>query len=152
MKYRVFTDGACRKNGYSDACAGWAYAIIDENNNLVKADSGTIFGGTNNIGELTAIIEGIKAAKALEPEFFTILSDSAYCINGITNWRYNWKKNNWWRDAAQTQELKNKDMWIILDSLYDSMIMDFEKVAGHAGIEWNEYVDKLAVAASRRER
>ena len=40
-------------------------------------------------------------------------------------------------------------MWKELDSLIDSSRMTFTKVAGHAGVKWNEYVDKAAVAQTR---
>ena len=149
MKLKVFTDGACSGNGSTSAKAGWAYAIVDENNICLKKDSGTVLNGTNNIGELMAIIEGIRGAAEFNPDRLVICSDSAYCINGITNWRYNWKKNDWWRDSKKTQELKNRELWITLDHLIDMSYMEFEKVAGHSGVEWNEIVDKLAVARTR---
>ena len=145
MKLTAFVDGACSKNGTSQAKAGWGFVILDENENLITEGSGGIDNGTNNIGELTAIIKAIEAAAVFDVERLQIVSDSAYCINGITNWRHNWKKNGWWRDAARKQELKNKELWMQLDALIDTSIMDFIKVAGHSGVKWNEYVDKLAV-------
>jgi ribonuclease HI len=149
MKLTAYTDGACSANGTSKAKAGWAFVLLDEDENLIAEGAGGVDNGTNNIGELTAIIKAIEAAAELSPEKLEILSDSAYCINGITNWRYNWKKNDWWRDAKKTQELKNRELWITLDHLIDMSYMEFEKVAGHSGVEWNEIVDKLAVARTR---
>lgn len=146
MKLTAYVDGACSANGTSKAKAGWAFVLLDEDENLIAEGSGGVENGTNNIGELTAIIKAIEAAAKFEVEKLQILSDSAYCINGITNWRYNWKRNGWWRDAARKQELKNRDLWMRLDAIIDMSYMEFVKVAGHSGVKWNEYVDKHAVA------
>lgn len=149
MKLTAYVDGACSANGTSKAKAGWAFVLLDEDENLIAEGSGGVDNGTNNIGELTAIIKAIEAAAELSPEKLDIFSDSAYCINGITNWRHNWKRNGWWRDAAHKQELKNRDLWMRLDAIIDMSYMDFIKVPGHSGVKWNEYVDKHAVAFTK---
>ena len=144
-----YTDGACSGNGTSKAKAGWGFVLLDENENWIAEGSGGVENGTNNIGELTAIIKAIEAAAEYDVDKLIIFSDSAYCINGITNWRYNWKRNGWWRDAGHKQELKNRDLWMRLDALIDMSYMEFVKVAGHSGVKWNEYVDKLAVSHTK---
>ena len=149
---KAYVDGACSGNGKKNAKAGWAYILLDENDNILEEKSGSIKNGTNNIGELTAIIEAIKAYYKLKiKDSITIYSDSAYCINGITNWRYNWKKNDWWRDSRQTQELKNRKIWIELDSLIDTSFINFQKIPGHSGEKYNEYVDKKAVKEAKSD-
>ena len=152
MIITAYVDGACSANGTSNAKAGWAFVLLDEDENLIAEGSGGVENGTNNIGELTAIIKAIEAAAEFEVEKLQILSDSAYCINGITNWRYNWKRNGWWRDAAHKQELKNRDLWMRLDAIIDMSYMEFIKVPGHSGVKWNEYVDKHAVAHTNVSR
>ena len=155
MKYTIYTDGAASGNGSENCVCGWAYVVVGEDGQIYGEDSGAIHNGTNNIGELTGIIQALYAAKFLEDNHKRVIicSDSAYCINGITSWRFIWRKNDWWRDSKKTQELKNRELWIELDSLIDSDYMDFEKVKGHTGNkDWNDYVDKLAVEAVRREK
>lgn len=152
---KAYVDGAASRNGCKDCIAGWAFVLLDDNDNIIKEASGSIPQGTNNIGELTAIKEAIIAYKQIETnQPIIIFSDSAYCINGITNWRYKWKQNNWWRDSKKTQPVKNRDLWIELDKIIDSMYMTFEKVAGHSTLnnshaKWNNYVDKLAVKETK---
>ena len=143
----VYTDGACSMNGKEGAKAGWAFCVVnEETDELIYSDNGGIPNGTNNIGELTAIYEALRY---LRQNYVTtkavIYSDSAYCINGVTNWRYNWKKNDWWRDKAKTQELKNRQLWKNIDALIDTTYLEFEKVSAHTGVKWNEYVDAMAV-------
>lgn len=140
-----YCDGAASKNGSKDCIAGWAYVLLDNNEEILNENSGQIKEGTNNIGEMQAIINLIKYFNSLEnKEPLTIYTDSSYCYNGITNWRHNWKKNGWYRDAAKKQVLKNREMWIELDSLISPLI-SFEWVKGHAESKWNNYVDKKAV-------
>ena len=69
-----------------------------------------------------------------------IYSDSAYCVNLINDWMYKWEQNGWKR--PKNQEVKNLD---IIKQIYElADIAELRKVPGHSGIQWNEYVDKLA--------
>ena len=96
MKLTAYTDGACSANGTSNAKAGWAFVLLDEDENLIAEGAGGVDNGTNNIGELTAIIKAIEAAAEFSPEKLEILSDSAYCINifkfftTCNNYTLNW--------------------------------------------------------------
>ena len=74
MKLTAYTDGACSANGTSNAKAGWAFVLLDEDENLIAEGAGGVDNGTNNIGELTAIIKAIEAAAELSPEKLEILS------------------------------------------------------------------------------
>lgn len=153
MKIELFTDGACRGNGKPDAIAGWAWSLII-NDEEVHYNSGRIGSGTNNQGELQAIIDGLEFIlenvrdKSRE---IIVVSDSAYCINGICEWRHNWKRNNWHKNVAQTSPVKNKEYWLKLDKLVDSLNLTWQWVKGHDNGKspWNERVDKLAQAQTR---
>lgn len=158
MTIRIYTDGACSKNGYEGAVAGWGFVAVlegEENKDKLKvfhAEKGAIPDGTNNVGELTAILNAIKYALKLREDIseevhFVFYSDSAYCINGITDWRYKWKRYGWWRDAYKTQPLKNKELWISIDSLIDTKYMSFKKCEGHSGDRYNDYADTIATEA-----
>ena len=152
---KAYVDGACSGNGKENAIAGWAFVLLDENNLIIQEKSGRIEGGTNNIGELTAIIKAIENYKGIGlKDELTVYSDSSYCITGINEWRHNWKKNNWWRNSKKTQVLKNREQWIKLDSLIDETTMFFKKVDGHSteknlSAEMNNYVDKKAVQETK---
>ena len=152
---KAYVDGACSGNGKENAIAGWAFVLLDENNLIIQEKSGRIEGGTNNIGELTAIIKAIENYKEIGiKDKLTVYSDSSYCITGINEWRHNWKKNNWWRNNKKTQVLKNREQWIKLDNLIDEATMFFEKIAGHSteknlNAEMNNYVDKKAVQETK---
>jgi ribonuclease HI len=63
-------------------------------------------------------------------------------MDGITSWIDNWKKNNW-KNAAK-KDVKNKDLWIELDSFVVKHNVKWSWVKGHSGHEKNEIADELA--------
>ena len=96
---------------------------------------------TNNIMEITAVIEGLKQLKyECEVEVY---SDSAYVVNAFKQgWIYNWLKNNW--RTSGKEPVKNKELWQELYSLTKKHKVEFIKVKGHSDNEWNNRCDELA--------
>ena len=96
---------------------------------------------TNNKMELTAVINALKYAKSIEERDVTILTDSQYVKNGITQWIISWKKNGW-RTSGKAP-VKNMEYWVELDALNGEMNVSWQWVKGHAGIPGNEECDRL---------
>ena len=93
--------------------------------------------------ELLAPIKALKKIpKGSKVQIFT---DSKYVKSGITEWIHNWKKNGW-RTAAK-KEVKNKELWIELDSLIQIHSITWDWVKGHSGHPENERADLLANVA-----
>ena len=137
-KVEIFTDGACKGN---PGLGGWG-AIL-RYGTTEKEIYGASKNTTNNIMELTAVIESLKNLK--KPCELIITTDSKYVKNGITEWIHNWKKNGW-RTAAK-KEVKNKELWIELDSLIQIHSITWDWVKGHSGHPENERADLLANVA-----
>ena len=138
MKVKIYTDGACRGN---PGPGGWgALLIYGDREKKIKGFSKNT---TNNIMELTAVIESLKNLN--KPCELIITTDSKYVKNGITEWIHNWKKNGW-RTAAK-KEVKNKELWIELDSLIQIHSITWDWVKGHSGHPENERADLLANVA-----
>ena len=136
QKVTIYTDGACSGN---PGPGGWAAVLIS--NDLKKEISGGDKNTTNNIMELTAIIEGLKALK-FECEV-EIYSDSSYCVNAFNQgWIYNWMKKGW--KTASGDEVKNQDLWQELYDLTKKHKVTFNKVKGHSDVELNNRCDELA--------
>ena len=70
----IYTDGATSNNGYQDAVGGWAYVIINETENIMAQDSGRINEATNNICELTALINACKTADIYKTNFIVTIA------------------------------------------------------------------------------
>ena len=95
---------------------------------------------TNNVMEITAVIEGLKLLKY--PCEVEIYSDSAYVVNAFNQkWLENWKKNGW---KSSKGEVKNKELWEELDRLTNIHKVSFIKVKGHSDNEFNNRCDELA--------
>ena len=62
--------------------------------------------------------------------------------NGITTWIHNWKKNGW--KTANKKNVKNKDLWIVLDEECKKHKIKWEWIKGHSGHPQNERADELA--------
>ncbi len=134
-KITIYTDGACSGN---PGVGGWGAILIYKDNKK------ELYGGnlhtTNNKMELTAVIEALKSLKKeCEIDLYT---DSKYVKDGITEWLYNWKKNNW--KNSQKKDVLNKELWQELDNLQSSHKINWYWVKGHADNELNNRADELA--------
>ncbi len=135
-KVTIYTDGACSGN---PGPGGWAAVLIYNENR--KEISGGKKETTNNIMELTAVIEALKLLKY--PCEVDLYSDSAYVVNGFNQgWIYNWKKNNW--KTSSKEPVKNKEIWEELYNLTKIHRVNFKKVKGHSTNELNNRCDELA--------
>jgi ribonuclease HI len=140
-KVKIYTDGACSGN---PGPGGWAAILISGTNE--KEISGGEGSTTNNRMELTAAVEALRALK-VQCEV-TLFSDSAYLINAFQQrWLDSWKRHGWKRGPRKNEPVLNVDLWEELDRLQGEHTVAWKKVEGHAGHEYNERVDRLAVAA-----
>ena len=131
----IYTDGACRGN---PGPGGWGAVL--ECGDYKKEICGGAMLTTNNIMELTAVIEALKIIK--KESKIIITTDSKYVKNGITDWINNWKVKGW--KTANKKPVKNKELWIQLDDLTNLHDIKWEWVKGHAGHTGNEKADELA--------
>lgn len=137
-KVIIFTDGACRGN---PGKGGWGAVMIYGDKR--KTINGYSDSTTNNIMELTAVIEALKALKRRCSIVLT--TDSNYVKDGITKWIDGWKKNGW--RTSNKKPVKNKDLWIELDNLVQGHTISWEWVKGHSGNPLNDLADDLANSA-----
>lgn len=106
-----------------------------------KEISGSQKDTTNNIMELTAVIEALKLVKY--PCKIKIYSDSAYVVNAFSQgWIYNWLKKGW--KTADGSPVKNKELWENLYQFTKTHEIEFIKVKGHSDNEYNNRCDELA--------
>ena len=139
MKFKIYTDGACSGN---PGPGGWGAVIFDNKNNQTNI-SGKEKNTTNNRMEILAAIMALKKIKSNSQ--ITIYTDSTYVKNGITEWMFNWKKNDW--KTTNKKPVKNKDLWIKLDKLCEKNKVSWKWVKGHATNKYNNLADQLATSA-----
>ena len=135
-KVIIYTDGACSGN---PGPGGWAAVLMYKENK--KEISGAIKNTTNNIMELTAVVEALKTLKF--PCKVDLYSDSSYVINAFEKkWISGWMKNNW--KTSSKEPVKNKEIWQELYDLTKVHKVNFIKVKGHSDNVWNNRCDELA--------
>ncbi|MDR3116253.1 MAG: ribonuclease HI [Bifidobacteriaceae bacterium] len=136
----VSTDGSSLSN---PGPIGWAWA--DREGNF---DCGGYSRGTNQIAELTALLQALQAFGNV-PELL-IESDSQYAINCASVWVHSWRRNGW--RGANKKQVSNINL---IRTISDEMIkrnddVKFKWVKGHAGDPFNEKVDTLANSAAKK--
>lgn len=125
--------------------AGWAWYVNDE-----CWGAGGWKHGTNNMGELKAVLELLKSTDHVADRPLKILCDSKYTIDSLTKWMHGWKKKGW--KKADGKPVLNLDLFKELDAALVGRKCTFEWVKGHAGHPMNEAADKRARAAATAYR
>lgn len=121
--------------------AGWAW-YVDEN----CWAAGGWPSSSNNRGELTALLELLKATAPTNEELH-VLADSQYVINSVTKWIAGWKANGWRK--SDKKPVVNVDLMQAIDKAITGRKVSFEWVRGHSGHPLNEAADDKARAAAR---
>jgi len=131
----IYTDGACKGN---PGPGGWGALIIegDTKNEICGGEADT----TNNRMEILAVIMALKTINARSG--ITIFTDSTYVQKGISEWIGKWKTNGW--RTSNNKDVKNKDLWVQLDSLTSQVTISWMWVKGHSGHPENDRADYLA--------
>ncbi len=145
----IFTDGGALANGKPECVASWSFYATDGVN--VLRDSGIVepveipdqvYKASNNRGELTAILRAVeallRAGNAMPSTAVTIVSDSKYSMDCVTQYITTWRK------AGRTAQLN----YALIDEtatavdklkLYRHVIFRFQK--GHNKVRPVDPVD-----------
>lgn len=140
-KVLIYTDGACSGN---PGPGGWAALL--KYGEIEKTISGGVSYTTNNVMEITAVLQALTTLK--EKCSVLLYTDSKYIKDGITKWIHGWKKNNWITSAKKP--VMHKELWIELDEISNQHHIEWHWVKGHGEDEWNNYVDKIARAEIKK--
>lgn len=122
--------------------AGWAWYIDDDH-----WACGGWEHGTNNMGELKAVLDLFEATASRPEAKLRVYCDSQYVINSLTKWMPGWKKKGW--KKSDGKPVLNRDLLEALDNALTGRDYEFIWVKGHAGHELNEKADSLANGAAR---
>lgn len=133
-EYQIYTDGGCALTKQNKP-GRWAFVVV-KNSKVILCRSGYKENTTNNVMELTAVIEALEWSKG---KSVTIYTDSKYVKDGIEGWIYKWMDNNW--KTSKGRKVKNINLWKQLFILKDNA--KFEWVKGHSNNEFNKLADKL---------
>lgn len=145
----IYTDGSCYY--YSSkglGVGGWAFVLLDGNNNIVAQKSGNARKSTSDRMELMAVIRALHyvhtniGTKRLKKEKISVnvFTDSKYIIAGAI------KHKNLQNQENTNEFVKNSDLWLSFFNYAKNLNLTFHKVKAHSGNELNDLVDSLAKA------
>ena len=140
----IYTDGACSGN---PGPGGWGAVLVygERERELSGGEAHT----TNNRMELTAAIRALEALR--EPCEVTLTTDSRYLCDGLEKkWALGWKKRGW--KKSDGSPALNPDLWERLLELTATHKVTLSWIKGHAGHEYNQRCDALAVAQYAKYR
>ncbi len=144
----IYTDGGCEPNP-GEAGSGMAiyrdgsidelwYGLYNPN-------------GTNNTAELNALHQALIIAKneIKNKRSVSILCDSKYSIQCVTQWAVNWQKKGWTKSGGEIKNLEIiKSMFALHQSIKDQVKV--LHVNGHVGVEGNELADRMSIYAMQQ--
>lgn len=151
--FKVYTDGACINNGYSNAKC--SIGIHFPKTNFIQLNDISEFldvkKSSNNVAELTAIkksLEIIKENNIITP--INIYTDSMYSKNCIEKWYPNWVKKNIVHTKKNYKLIS--EIFDIYSSLNEHNNIKLIYIKAHTGLQdedsiGNEIADKLATDA-----
>lgn len=120
--------------------AGWGWYVDD-----AHWACGGWPNGTNNMGELMAVLDLLQQTAHLDDDLH-VICDSTYVINSVTKWMPGWKRKGWRKGDGKP--VLNVELMKALDQALQGRRVTFEWVKGHAGHALNEEADRLANAAA----
>ena len=120
---------------------GWAWYIDDD-----RWAAGGSPHGTNNQGELQAVLELLRATAGVD-EKLVIECDSRYVIDSVTKWMPGWKRRGWRKSDGGP--VLNRELLEGIDEAIRGRDVEFSWVKGHAGHPLNEAADERANAAAK---
>ncbi len=132
----IYTDGGCEPN---PGPGGWAAILWAEGTELELA--GGARKTTNNRMEITAALEGLRTL--VRPSRVTVITDSQYLANGMTDWITAWSKAHWRRKG---ELIPNHELWEALARAALAHETSWAWTRGHSGQPENERCDRLAAA------
>ena len=138
--WMLWADGACSGNP-GPGGFGVVVESPDGDKELARGYRNT----TNNRMELRGAIEALEQVPAGARA--VLHTDSRYVVDAIEKkWVDGWKKRGWRK--ADGGEVKNIDLWKLLQAAMSGKAVRFQWVEGHSGDPHNERCDRLAVAAA----
>lgn len=140
-------DGASKGN---PGPAAWAWVVADDQGNPQRWEAGPLGTATNNVAELTALLELLRSTDPAVP--VEVRMDSQYAMNAVTKWLPGWKRNGWKTSAGKP--VANRELVVGIDELLSSRAVTFRYVPAHQvdGDPLNALADQAAseVAVSQQ--
>ncbi|MFF4244441.1 RNase H family protein [Streptomyces sp. NPDC001822] len=136
-------DGASKGN---PGPAAWAWVVADAQGTPQRWEAGPLGTATNNVAELTALLELLRSTDPAVP--VEVRMDSQYAMNAVTKWLPGWKRNGWKTSAGKP--VANRELVVGIDELLGGRSVSFRYVPAHQvdGDPLNAVADQAASEAA----
>jgi len=133
------TDGSALRNPVGPA--GWCWYVSEG-----CWAAGGWPAASNNVAELTAVRELLRATEPVQDLSLRVLCDSQYAVKSLETWWRGWRRNGW--RSSSGDPVRNRELIEEILALREGRQVQLEWVRGHAGHSLNEAADLRAVAVS----
>ncbi|WP_329026927.1 ribonuclease H family protein [Streptomyces sp. NBC_00690] len=140
-------DGASKGN---PGPAAWAWVIADATEHGVhRWQAGPLGKTTNNVAELTALLELLRATEPTAA--LQVRMDSQYAMKAVTTWLPGWRRNNW--RTSSGKPVANQELVVAIDELLTGRKVDFVFTPAHQvdGDPLNAAADRAASHCARTQ-
>ena len=136
-----YTDGACTGNGKPECRASWA-VLGTLNEQLSRSGIVEHPKPSNQVAELTALLEACKIALAAELQNIVIVTDSKYAATAMNKWFDIWVENGW--KDNRNKPVVNEHLLKQLLEMKKKLNITCIHVKGHSNDTNNIRVDEMA--------
>lgn len=136
-----YTDGACTSNGKPNCKASWA-VLSTINPDLTASGLVEHERPSNQVAELTAILEACKISQTANLNRVLIVTDSKYAADAINNRLEKWQENGYKDHRNKT--VINEKLMRALNNMKEKLDLKCIHIKGHAHNGYNLKVDEMA--------
>jgi len=148
---KIYTDGACYRNGKIDAQASIGVWFGPEHELNVSKVVPVGHRQTNNTAEILAAVEAVAQARKLNAKRICIASDSNLLVQAWNQSVPHWQ-NNEWKTASGKPVQHRREFCLLIEEVakVPGLVLRMEHVLGHSDCLGNVGADALATAAIQR--
>jgi ribonuclease HI len=139
---KIYADGSCNHATWQSGYGGFIETIDGKCEPFFAPFSG----GSSNLMELLAVVEGLR--RSGNRETVQIHTDSRFVIRGLVQWVHFWRENAW--RTAYGREVRYVAQWQEADSLCQGKHLEFKWIKGHSGNIAQQFCHLLAKAAAAK--
>nr|WP_321468214.1 RNase H family protein [uncultured Desulfobulbus sp.] len=137
---KIFADGSCNHESNQSGYGGF----VETAEGTRKLFFQPFSGGSSNLMELLAVVEGLKRVGA--EEAIQINTDSRFVIRGLVQWVHFWRHNTW--QTAYGRDVRYAPHWQRAYNLCEGKYLEFKWIKGHSGNLEQNVCHLLAKAAA----
>jgi ribonuclease HI len=140
--HKIYADGSCNHETSQSGYGGF----VETPNGKRELFFQPFSGGSSNLMELLAVVEGLQRLSVQET--IQINTDSRFVIRGLVQWVHFWRHNSW--QTAYGRDVRYAAHWQQAATLCEGKHLEFKWLKGHSGNQEQDICHLLAKAAAAK--